>query len=592
MIMRNMKLQLKNENFLKTLLVFVFALFISLFIKVHRAYAAYDGSRLIDNGVFLDASSMSSASIQKFLVDQGGGIANQSFLLTCGSASDTATRQAYTAYGAPCGQTVPASQIIYYASQIYGVNPRVILATMQKEQSLVTAANPTSWQVNQAMGYGCPDSGGCGASNFFYQIDNGTWVLRYHYERANGNNTWWNNGVNVCGGASAYRSAGLYAGATVTFIDDAGVSYRTYTLANAATAAFYCYTPHAYNNQKNGAPNSANPIGTLCYNDGIHPEFGTTGYCYTGSFNFVYWFEKWFASTRTPDYAAKAVKQSGYPTIIQGQQVTSYFQFKNTGSSPWYDDITAWNNYQKPVRLATDWSLNRASVFGSNWQPNATRASIVFASVFEPDGTTLAPNQHIAQPGQIVQFNITLAAPINQSPGFYAEAFRPVVEGYGPMNDTGTWMGVTVQQVRYTAQFGGQSSFPTIVQGQKAPAWLTYKNTGNVTWYDDVSGGAAKQPSVHLATDWPLNRTSPFSATWPYPHRAAVTFGAVYEADGTTLAANQHTVSPGQFARFNFDMTAPLTLAPGFYGEAVRPVVQGLGPMNDTGTWMGVTVTK
>ena len=30
------------------------------------------------------------------------------------------------------------------------------------------------------------------------------------------------------------------------------------------------------------------------------------------------------------------------------------------------------------------------------------------------------------------------------NPGFYPEAFRPIVEGYGAMNQTGTWIGVTV----------------------------------------------------------------------------------------------------------------------------------------------------
>ena len=31
------------------------------------------------------------------------------------------------------------------------------------------------------------------------------------------------------------------------------------------------------------------------------------------------------------------------------------------------------------------------------------------------------------------------------SPGFYGEGFRPIVEGLGPMNDTGTWLGVTLR---------------------------------------------------------------------------------------------------------------------------------------------------
>ncbi|MEI7674499.1 MAG: hypothetical protein WCI60_02080 [bacterium] len=280
----NARLQtLYVSKYTKLVLIAVFATVAVILVKSPKAYAAYDGARLIDNAVFLDANTLNANQIQQFLVDKGAGLASRSYSLTCGAPSDTATMQAYASVSAPCGQTIPASSIIYYAAQIYGVNPRVILATMQKEQSLTTAVNPTDWQVAQAMGYGCPDSGSCSpTSEFFYQIDNGTWALRYHYERANYNNTWWNAGGNVCGGATIYRSTGLFAGATVTFKDDNGAGYRTYTLANAATASFYCYTPHAYNN----------PQGLY----GL-PVFGTTGMYYSGSYNFVLWYERWFGST-------------------------------------------------------------------------------------------------------------------------------------------------------------------------------------------------------------------------------------------------------------------------------------------------------
>ncbi len=307
----------------KYLRLFIFVLIISvatIALRAPRAHAAYDGSRLIDNNVFLDANSMNASQIQQFLVDKGAGLANLNFALTCGAPSDTATMNAYAAVSAPCGQTIPASSIIYYAARIYGVSPRVILSTMQKEQSLTTAVNPTSWQINQAMGYGCPDSTGCGASNFFYQIDNGTWALRYHYERANSNNTWWNSGGNVCGGTTIYRSTGLYAGATVTFKDDNGVGYATYTLANAATASFYCYTPHAYNN----------PQGLY----GL-PTMGTSGMYYSGSYNFVLWFERWFGLTTRLDAQSfinslpVTIITQPYATPAIGQKLDYKVSFKN-----------------------------------------------------------------------------------------------------------------------------------------------------------------------------------------------------------------------------------------------------------------------
>lgn len=49
-----------------------------------------------------------------------------------------------------------------------------------------------------------------------------------------------------------------------------------------ATATLYCYTPHVYNN----------PQGLY----GL-PRYGTTGLYYTGSYNFVYYFDLWWGST-------------------------------------------------------------------------------------------------------------------------------------------------------------------------------------------------------------------------------------------------------------------------------------------------------
>nr|MBA3758774.1 hypothetical protein [Candidatus Saccharibacteria bacterium] len=248
-----------------------------------KANAAYNGANIIDDVSFLNSSTMSASTIQSFLASKGSGLANRSFYLNCYGANSK-ERQAYTAVGAPCDQTVPASQIIYYAAQIYGINPQAILATLQKEQSLITSPNPTDRQIAQAMGYGCPTTGSCeDASNFFYQIDSGVWVLRYHFERARGNMNWWSPSTSwVCGTEKNFYKPNLYPNQDVRFYDEDGVLYRTHFIVNAATSSLYCYTPHAYNN----------PQGLY----GRAP-FGTTGRYYSGSYNFVYWFETWFGST-------------------------------------------------------------------------------------------------------------------------------------------------------------------------------------------------------------------------------------------------------------------------------------------------------
>lgn len=254
-------------------------------IHTPKANAAYDAGRIIDDAMFLDARSMSITEIQAFLTARGSGLKDMSFTLQCyGSGSQE--RQWYTAAGAQCDTPLPASQIIYYASQIYGVNPKVILATMQKEQSLTTASNPTVWQLTQAMGYACPTSGSCSSSSSFpFQIDSGTWALRFHFERARGNTNWWYASSGwTCGTEKNLYKPNLYPGQNVQFYDTNGTHYTTIYIQNAATSTMYCYTPHAYNN----------PQGLY----GRAP-YGTTGLYYSGSYNFVYFYELWFGTTQS-----------------------------------------------------------------------------------------------------------------------------------------------------------------------------------------------------------------------------------------------------------------------------------------------------
>ncbi len=333
-----------KKRFMMALFVFSLTLFgINIVSKAPKVNAAYEGGNLIDDSVFLNAGSMTKTDIQSFLAGKNAGLANLSFVLDCDIAG-TQAKQIYLSIGAPCGQSTPASHIIYYSAQIYGINPQVILATMQKEQSLTTAANPTSWQLNQAMGYNCPTSGGCNASTFFYQIDNGTWVLRFHYERARGNMNWWYTSASwTCGTEKAYYKPNLYPGKNVDFFDQDGKYYRTHYISNAATSAFYCYTPHAFNNHRNGVPAQSVPAGTLCYS--VHPEYGSTGRCYTGSYNFVKFFELWFGSVRANDtdkahpngsFVTDTTDQGKIYLIEDGQKrfVTSPYVF-NSYKFPW-----------------------------------------------------------------------------------------------------------------------------------------------------------------------------------------------------------------------------------------------------------------
>src|ERR1039458_8100627 len=97
--------------------------------NVH-AQSAYSNSNLINDAVYLNSNSMNQAQIQLFLVSQDSYLAS------------------YSSYSGRDNANVLASQIIYEASQDYGINPQVIMATIQKEQSLITDPSPAQSQLD------------------------------------------------------------------------------------------------------------------------------------------------------------------------------------------------------------------------------------------------------------------------------------------------------------------------------------------------------------------------------------------------------------------------------------------------------------
>jgi len=532
----------------------------------HAHADSYNSSNLIDNSIFLNSGSMNQASIQSFLNSKGGAIATQGF-------------------GTPSNGTQSAAWIINYAAQDVGINPQVIMATIQKEQSAITdpsLTSPSLYQYNYAMGYDCPDHNTCGYTGFYNQVWNGAWQLRFNYERANGNNGGWtapdgnqlagSSYAYPCPSATNYYSTGLYSGRNVTFYDDYGNAYVNLTLGNAATASMYCYTPHVY--------------------PGSGSEY------YSGSYNFVESFINWWGNVHVPSYSAAYAGQSSWPTIAPGSTATGYIEYQNTGNQTWYDDssIGSAPAGSYPIHLATADPLNRASAFGATWGAGQNRPATTFAAVYESNGTTLDSNQHEAPPGDIVKFSFTFTVSANQAPGSYQENFQPVAEGSsnGLFADPGTYLDVTVPSV-YTSAAYGQTANPTIKPGQSETSSIEYQNTGNAPWYDDLSVYANPGGNpTHLATADPLNGASIFAGgNWgANNNRPALVFSAVYQSNGTTLAPNQDVVQPGQIGKFNIDFTAPAQQATGSYQQYFQPVQEGTsdGDMNNPNTSLTIAV--
>jgi len=174
-----------------------------------RAYD-FDPSFILSNDDINDYQSMNLNEIQSFLSQAG------SFL------------SSYIATDFDGGNRF-ASEIIYNASRLYHINPKWILVTLQKEQSLINSSNPSQGQLDWAMGYAVCDD--CSKDDpaiqkfkgFAKQIDRAAARIRYYQDNPDRFN---------------------YKAGLSTVIDDVFVSIK-----NMATAILYNYTPHIHGNQ-------------------------------------------------------------------------------------------------------------------------------------------------------------------------------------------------------------------------------------------------------------------------------------------------------------------------------------------------------
>ncbi|HVS79309.1 MAG TPA: hypothetical protein VHD84_03420 [Candidatus Saccharimonadales bacterium] len=327
----------------------------------------YNPSYLISDQLFTDSSSMGVTQIQNFLLKENSGLASYHDTEDC-SSNPTYMAQYYS-----CGKSVLAAQIIYDASHAYSINPRSIMATLQKEQSLITTPDPVSSQLNCAMGYNSCS----GVVGFFNQVDWGTWQFRTYIETMNGVSSWnglsWSEGY-ACGSATSLYSTGLYPGRTVTFANPhySGDPYstskpRTVTLANSSTAALYCYTPY---------------VGPYVDTDG----YSGTGY--SGSFNFVVNFEQWFGSVASLCYNdtnltddASGREFLAYHYTSSGSDKLTLTRMNNTGSACaeaylWNYGYTSWYAQMATAMPATN--PNSGTLLTANLNGKNKPATLIY----------------------------------------------------------------------------------------------------------------------------------------------------------------------------------------------------------------------
>jgi len=253
----------------------------------------FQPGNIIGDAVFFNRSSMTEAQIQSFL---------QARVPTC-TAGYTCLKDWYdtsrtVAADAMCGAysggvRERASRIIYKVAQACGINPQVILATLQKEQGLVTHVWPSDWRYTIAMGQGCPDTAACDTRyyGFFNQVYGAAWQFK-RYANPPGTSrvfTW-------------YAPGNTW---NILYHPNRACGTSPVHIQNQATANLYYYTPYR--------PNVA----------ALSAGYGTGDSCSSyGNRNFFSYFTDWFGSTQYNTFTSMPTPGiSG--TALSGQVLTA-----------------------------------------------------------------------------------------------------------------------------------------------------------------------------------------------------------------------------------------------------------------------------
>jgi len=276
--------------------------------QAHAAAAAdFNAGNVISDTVFYNAGAMSAGQIQTFLNSKVPSCASgytclKSYRETTKSRAADARCAAY-----PGSSNETAATIIAKVAKACSINPQVILVTLEKEESLVSATSPTSGRYRIAMGYGCPDSSGCDAT--YYGFFNQVYSAAHQYQ--------------------VYRayptSFNFVAGKSVKILYSPSTSCgtKTVTIANQATAGLYDYTPYT--------PNAA----------ALKNLYGTGDSCSAyGIRNFWVLFTDWFGSTQSYPVAPQLTtlwNQTGGSSGALGYPTQTVVKYPDGGVGQGFD---------------------------------------------------------------------------------------------------------------------------------------------------------------------------------------------------------------------------------------------------------------
>lgn len=258
------------------------------------ATATWDPGLIISDEVFYNTTAMSVDQIRAFIADKNASCsADNAWCLRNLKVSYAVQPADEFCQAVPAADQVDAATAIAAFSTACGVNPQVMLVTLQKESQLLDRTDVSASSYNAAWGWNCPDSGPGGSANcdpryqgFFNQGFNmakqwsrykvGIPAGKYRYKPNVTADIMWNVAESGCGGAPV-------------------------TIRNMATASLYNYTPY----QPNEASLSA------------YPGEGDNCSSY-GNRNFFRMFQKYFGDTGGGAVPASVGGAGGTPITAGG----------------------------------------------------------------------------------------------------------------------------------------------------------------------------------------------------------------------------------------------------------------------------------
>jgi len=233
--------------------------------------ADFDPGYIISDQVFFNGGAMNEGQVQQFLDAQIGSCTNSNCMNV--KRTDTASR----AGDAMCGPyqgaaSEPVARIIVKVGAACGINPQVLLVTLQKEQGLISgsaARGPSDARVERAMGYACPDTANGGCDPTYAGVYNQIYRAAWQFKRY----------ANPAGTSNYFQQYAPGANRAIQYNPNAACGSQTVFVRNQATANLYYYTPYTPN-----AAALANLNGT---------GDGCSAY---GNRNFWVYFNSWFGS--------------------------------------------------------------------------------------------------------------------------------------------------------------------------------------------------------------------------------------------------------------------------------------------------------